>query len=291
MFAPGQLLSVSGLTTNYVLPGTETMMSLSNGLIMSITNYVWDADATNFLVKVGNPVTLGNTTATALNGLVKSLKTADVWNNVQVIYPFIGTAETNGQNLKSASHTIIWSGTFPTNDATGPNGSASGSAYGDTQYVPVGTNASFFFSVKAFDTTAGTYDAMAGVYDGSTKRTYFNQGSYSGGSASFQVFIHNDNGTSLGSQSMTNPSSAMFVRSNNTLISYTSGNTGEPVRSGASAFTGVPSGNVWLFNRNNGTMWWDGKLQGVVMSSNVLSAAQFTALNTAWTNFNAALGR
>jgi hypothetical protein len=87
-----------------------------------------DADATAFFARVtAAGGTLSATERTAINKLVKDMKSANVWNSMKAVYPMVGaSAAACAQNLKSSSFT----GTF--------NG---GWTYASTGVTPNGTNA------------------------------------------------------------------------------------------------------------------------------------------------------
>jgi hypothetical protein len=77
--------------------------------------------------------TLSNNEITAINTLVLSLKSANIWNSLLCIYPMVGaSAASCAQNLKSASFTGIFSSgwTFSSNGAK-PDGTT---AYMETNF-------------------------------------------------------------------------------------------------------------------------------------------------------------
>jgi hypothetical protein len=84
-----------------------------------------DADATAFFDRVtAAGGTLSATEKTAINKLVKDMKSANVWNSMKAIYPMVGaSAAACAQNLKSSSFTGTFNGgwTFASSGVT-PNG-------------------------------------------------------------------------------------------------------------------------------------------------------------------------
>ena len=100
------------------------------------TPYVWDADATNYLGRVGIPLSDGR--ALAVNEFTLATKADGSWTNCIAIYPMIGAVggagADFGKNLKGSYYNITWSGS-PSMSATGVvfNGS---SQYGDTGFNP-----------------------------------------------------------------------------------------------------------------------------------------------------------
>lgn len=99
-----------------------------------------DADATAFFLRVTTAGgSLTSTEQSAVDTLVKSLKSNGIWSSLLAIYPFVGGGQANpaaacAQNLKSASHTITFNGamTFSSNGITG-NGT---NAYGNENFLP-----------------------------------------------------------------------------------------------------------------------------------------------------------
>lgn len=95
----------------------------------------WDVDGLAFSTAAGltNP-----THMTAVDNLVKGLKSANIWTALTLAYPFVGgTAASHSINLKTpGSFSISWSNS-PTHDANGVTGNAL--LNGDTSFVPLGT--------------------------------------------------------------------------------------------------------------------------------------------------------
>jgi hypothetical protein len=115
---------------------------------LGVTNPVTDPDVAAFISCTGitDPTQIG-----AVTTLVASLKSANLWNSFDAIYPFVGgTATSNSCNLKNpAKFSIIWHGSGIIHNANGVTGDGT-SAYGDT-----GFNAA---------TAGGNYSLNSGAY-------------------------------------------------------------------------------------------------------------------------------
>jgi hypothetical protein len=128
-----------------------------------------DADAAAFFDRVtAAGGTLTATERTAINKLVKDMKSANVWNSMKAIYPMVGaSAAACAQNLKSSSFT----GTF--------NG---GWTYASTGVTPNGTN-TFMDTALNQQTNLTNTDLHCSHY--------FNAGTFSGGSGEIGINTSN----------------------------------------------------------------------------------------------------
>ena len=100
------------------------------------TPIVYDTDALTYLTAVSNAGgTTGNTINTAVNNLFLSLKSANLYSKLQVMYPFVGgTDASNSINgLNPGTKDIIFHGGW-TQSSDGSAGNAS-NAWADTQMV------------------------------------------------------------------------------------------------------------------------------------------------------------
>ena len=100
------------------------------------TPIVYDTDALTYLIAVSNAGgTTGNTINTAVNNLFLSLKSANLYSKLQVMYPFVGgTDASNSINgLNPGTKDIIFHGGW-TQSSDGSAGNAS-NAWADTQMV------------------------------------------------------------------------------------------------------------------------------------------------------------
>lgn len=120
---------------------------------------VTDADAFAFVETVG----LNETQAAAINTLVLGLKSNNLWDKMQAIYPFVGgSAFAHKVNLKSPGvYDVLWSGgIIHTNQGSI---TTSTNALGDTQFIPTtmlsnvssSAHISFNFSVGTAAPTRG----------------------------------------------------------------------------------------------------------------------------------------
>ena len=121
---------VAGITTNYTMPDGLTVLSIQNGIIVGLTSA--DTDVTSFFTRSG---ITDATQKQAIRNLVSELKSKDIWNKLDAVYPFVGgSSAAHAVNLVSTNFTITWSGTL-THDANGVTGNAV-DGYGDTHYQP-----------------------------------------------------------------------------------------------------------------------------------------------------------
>ena len=104
-----------------------------------VIGYRYDQDTINFINILNqdpNGVKLTQTQRIAIHNLVNGLKKIDVWNNSQVILPFIGdSAFKHSKNLRNLSLNSIISGTFMHNSYGITNTGLSNSNSIDTQLV------------------------------------------------------------------------------------------------------------------------------------------------------------
>ena len=110
-------------------------MKYLNGIIDSI-NRGYNADAAAFFARVtAAGGTLTATEKTAVNTLVISLKSNNIWNSIVALYPMVGaSAAACAQNLISSSYTGTFNGgwTYASTGVT-PNGT---NAYMNTNLIP-----------------------------------------------------------------------------------------------------------------------------------------------------------
>lgn len=98
------------------------------GILTAASGSGFDPAAQDFFTRVtASGCSLTNTEKNAVNTLTLSLKAANIWNSLKVIYPMVGAcAGACSQNLKSSSFTSVFSGggfTFASTGVT-PNGSS-----------------------------------------------------------------------------------------------------------------------------------------------------------------------
>jgi hypothetical protein len=120
-----------------------------------------DADAKAFFDRVtAAGGTLSATERTAINKLVKDMKSANVWNSMRAVYPMVGSSPAAcAQNLKSSSFTGTFNGgwTFASGGVT-PNGT---NAFMDTalnqqsNLTNTDLHVSHYFNAGAFNGGSG----------------------------------------------------------------------------------------------------------------------------------------
>ena len=120
-----------------------------------------DPDAQAFITASG----ISGTEATAINTLVVSLKSANIWTKMKAVYPFVGSSATSCKwNLKNpvdsnAAYRLVFSG---------------GGTFSSNGYLPNGTNAYantwFMCSVNstASNISAGVYSRTNNIGTGAT---------------------------------------------------------------------------------------------------------------------------
>lgn len=165
-------VSIRGVRNPITLRGTKnpvTILGTKNPVtIGGVRNPVtivgpglFDSDASDFFSRasITDPIQQN-----ALNQLVGDLKTANLWNSISAIYPYVGgTAASHAQNLKSSSFTITWVGGV-THDANGITGNGT-TGYGDTGLKPgdLGINGGFGDYLRSLpvgdNNTSGVADA------------------------------------------------------------------------------------------------------------------------------------
>ena len=161
-----------GLTDiSKVYRGTTEVQSIYRGTSLIWSNF--DADALAFVTAAG---ITDNTQKTAIDTLVKGLKTNNLWTKMKAIYPFVGgTATTHKFNLKDprdldAAFRLQFFGGI-THSANGvlPNGT---NGYADTFFVPsiqTTLNSEHLSLYSTTNNTPLTIDSVdIGSYVGST---------------------------------------------------------------------------------------------------------------------------
>jgi hypothetical protein len=148
--AQASLLTSASVTGNITIPKTFNASLLATGTTTAnlTVQSGFDADAQAFI----NAAAITDATQkSAINTLVTSLKSNELWTKMKAIYPFIGgTASTHKFNLKdprdlNAAYRIVFSGGWTHNNINGitPNGI---NAAGDTFYLGSGVDNNFALS-------------------------------------------------------------------------------------------------------------------------------------------------
>lgn len=248
----------------------------------------YDPDAQAFFTAAGITDT---TQKNATNQLVLDLKSANIWNKMQVIYPFVGgTATAHKYNLKDPQDTDAayrLDFTNITHSAAGAAGNASG-CFGDTHWIPNnqtftnGVHWSANISVESV--TASQYNmgiAQAGDWAlindyGGNQLDYWSSGAGGYLTASTASGTGFTLGTSNGSNNRT-----LYVDG----ISAASDSTGT-----ISTSQTIPA-YLWAVNDNGSAVGQSFDTIDFATIGEYLTATEVTALNTAQNTFNAALGR
>ena len=147
--------------------------SLSNAGATDIVGLTTDADAQAFITAAA---ITDATQQSAIDTLVKGLKTDGIWTKMKAIYPFVGgTASTHKWNLKDprdldAAFRLVFNGGW-THSSTGatPNGT---NGYADTKLNPSSvlslnsTHLSYYSrtNISALQVEMGLYEANKAVY-------------------------------------------------------------------------------------------------------------------------------
>lgn len=144
-----------------------------NGIIAGKGAVSIDSDAQAFITAASITDT---TQKSAIDTLVKSLKSANIWTKMKAIYPFVGgSASSHKFNLKDprdldAAYRLVFNGGW-THSSTGalPNGS---NAYADTKLVP-----SSILSLNSthFSYYSRTNNSLGGIDFGTQNTSLVNQ--------------------------------------------------------------------------------------------------------------------
>lgn len=140
--------------------------------LTDIVGLTTDTDAQAFITAAG---ITDATQKSAIDTLVKSLKSNNIWTKMKAIYPFVGgTATTHKYNLKDprdldAAYRLVFNGGW-THSSTGatPNGT---NGYADTKLVPLTVFGSNYASQGAYykDTFTATQTNISGVTNGTQR--------------------------------------------------------------------------------------------------------------------------
>lgn len=255
------------------------MILASNGII-SVSR--GDTDALAFITATG---ITDSTQQSAINTLVTSLKSANIWTKMKAIYPFVGgSAEPHRFNLKNTSqYKIDWFG-GGSHSSMGyvPNGTTS---YGNTNLIPS--------SVLALDSSHYSYysntDSNAGVDFGAR---------YESGDAGLSYMFIRDGNTSYsrlnnisGDYAVTNTNGkGMYVisREISTTFNFFKNTT---KNTAVKTSSGIPIRNVTIGGVYIGAWYFGDKICSFASIGEGLSDSDVTALYNAVQTFNTTLGR
>ena len=274
------------LSLNAIGSGESNVIAVSAGIYKD-NSFSYDSSTTYFLNRIGG-TDLAH--SNALNNLILTLKSSGTWAKLDALYPFCWTGASNTLNIITNTCTLVQHGTITVNDATGITGDGS-TGYFDTGWrSTTNQNAgAMFLYTKTDGGTGGSFWAC-GAYDGSVNAvgirhnggtgwgTFFNSSIGGGGSVSAYSF----------------PDSVMVARTASTgvgsLVAY-----GAAVTTPANDTSGTapPLNSYLLALNNNGSpgAYWSGKMQGVALSHQILTAGDYAALRSAFQALNTSLSR
>lgn len=169
-------MAIAETGTLYFLGNTQISSSfLGNTPIVfnSFTNpyFGFDNDAAQFC----STANVTGSAADAVNTLVLSLKSNNIWNNLYAVYPMVGANATSHKyNLKNpqdtdAAYRLNFAGGW-THDSSGAKPDGVSGTYADTFLVPNGLLASTSASISYFSFTnnAASDDVEIGCNDGAS---------------------------------------------------------------------------------------------------------------------------
>ena len=251
-----------------------------------------DADAQKFIDSTG----ITGVNATAICNLVKQLKDSSIWNDIDIIYPFISsTSSTQAFNLKNpAAFKLAFNGTW-THDASGADPAAANTAYATTGYIPSSsgtmTTSSSHIAIDILENSAG---AGADNYDigtfNSVTQSLLLSSTAAGGNAATRNLSENilfSTATTIGLWvSSHTTSTATDFYYNNAVV----------LNSGAASNGSLPSVDIYLANINlNGGGTYSssaaGRKMDFVTAGAGLSAAKVSTLYNIISIYKTAIGR
>ena len=147
-------------------------ISIANTSKPISTAIVYDADAAAFFTAASITDT---TQKSAVNTLVLSLKSANIWTKMKALYPVVGgVASAHAINLKQPGTFNLSFATGWTHSSTGmtPNGATYANTFVNPRIVTPTTNHLSFYSRTNYTATILT---DIGIYDIDANNNYFNQ--------------------------------------------------------------------------------------------------------------------
>lgn len=275
---------VPALTTTF-LAADGFFMTYQNGLLTARNPL--DTTVSNYLGRITLDTSVTNATSitNALQGFVTALKADGTWTNFDAIYPFIGTnATANSNNLISTSYPITWNRTaFATNNGSGIHGNGDG--WGDTHWVPSGTNATLCTFIKY-------------KQSGSTNTAFYLGGDDGGGVSCLQW--HNAtlvnvsrsvNGNNGAIGALSDGQVLCNIRNGTTITDFKDGTKIVNTATSPGVLTANTVGILGHNNQGSSDGWGNGKIQFVALGSQALTDGQYATLRAAILALNNALGR
>ena len=280
------LLFISGISNGQIINGSAPYRPQ----VVSGGGGGYDVDAQKFIDSAG----ISGSEATAINNLVVQLKDSSVWDNLDFIYPFIGsTAATQKWNLKDpATFKLTFNGTW-THSSTGADPAANNSSYANTGYTPSSsgnmTTSSCHISIDVVEGTggAGASNWDMGSYNGESQALIFS--TLVSGSVG-QFYNLKNNASFANSFAIGYFISNLETSSNSKLYQY-----GTQVNQNTSAAGSLPTHPIYLgsmnFSGTNFTNSATGRKIDFATGGTTLSSTEIRALTNILETYNTAIGR
>jgi len=250
-----------------------------------------DADAQAFITASG----ISGTEATAINTLVVTLKSINIWTKIKAAYPCVGSSATSMKwNLKDARDldsayrlTFVGGATFSANGIQF-NGTNS---YANTFLIPSTSLSlnSAHLSFYSRTNNVGTYADMGGNGTGSTNDSYFQILSKWSDNSLYAMVNDTDFTTNVVTNSL-----GLMLGSRTALNVSKSYRNGVVITSKTAASISRPSKNVFIGARNNaadGILNYSNRQCAFASIGDGLTDAEALALYNAVQTFQTTLGR
>ena len=256
--------------------------------LTDIVGLTTDTDAQAFITAAG---ITDATQKTAIDTLVKSLKSYNIWTKMKAIYPFVGgTATTHKYNLKDprdldAAFRLVFNGGW-THSSTGatPNGT---NGYADTKLVPNGNLAQNDSHASLYSRTnnlLGTQMDIGTIFSGgTTNQDFYLSAYYSAG------VVCNINGSGF-SFFGSNATSLGFFLGQRTAVNTTNTYQNDNLVKTNTSTSTTPSLNNITLGRNTGTEYSARQLAFVSFGSS-FTTTERANLYTAVQAFQTSLSR
>lgn len=263
-----------------------TTDDVQNLLTYRNQNYL-DVATDNFITAAGitNPTIIG-----AVNTLVADLRTYNIWDKLQAIYPLVGgTSGSMKWNLKdpqdtNAAYRLDCAGTGWTFDASGSKQSDSSTTYANT-----------FYAVNTNDNTDGM---SMGVYiNGGTNTQGYDLGRFDGTDDIALIAGFGNNTFYVNYVSTSYITTGAFTMPNGFFVANNDGTNTKGYRNGTEVSTGAETRNLtdtgalYLGNRNGGPDAASDRRYAFAFIGKSLNGTEQSNLYTAVQKFETTLGR
>lgn len=274
-------------------PNIITTLMYSNGIFVSASYSTasWEPEASGFFLSASITSDLEKM---AVNELVKNLKINNIWNKLDVLYPFVGetTASMTYNLINPNNYPISWSVTGITASATGINNDGVGYGY---------INGMTFATLTNYKSSS----ASIGIYTGhiiSANGTYFggfnNSGNFS--RASIDAAVTNFYAAGLnanvffGTVTQNDQYGALIASRTDATNQFFYSRTYDILTTTQSAAVTSPTSGCGIFARLSSGGTVSQKITGNIKTAFIgggLSIAEVTSMAQIITNFNMALNR